>query len=215
MKIRVQRSDGKIETIILRVGKYDVIEGSHQNRVTTEFTSDFRFDQYFTKDGHYDGWGGAVCCDEQTAHETIDAMEQNRQIEKSVDQLFDKQWRCFHCDEVFTDEREAMQHFGKSEHREAACQVDVTRLRELEDQLRAYHNEDTDLYRQMARLQSDHATALRREEEIGYARGIKDYRRLEDAANEVLRVYMPQFTDSRAVDDCLVGLAAAVSGRGK
>jgi hypothetical protein len=36
--------------------------------------------------------------------------------------------------------------------------------------------------------------------------------RLEAAANEVLRVYMPQFNDSRAVDDCLVGLAAAVSG---
>lgn len=33
---------------------------------------------------------------------------------------------------------------------------------------------------------------------------------LEAAANEVLRVYMPQFNDSRAVDDCLVGLAAAV-----
>jgi hypothetical protein len=32
------------------------------------------------------------------------------------------------------------------------------------------------------------------------------------AADEVLRVYMPQFTDSRAVDDCLVGLAAAVAG---
>ena len=35
---------------------------------------------------------------------------------------------------------------------------------------------------------------------------------LSKAANEVLRVYMPQFNDSRAVDDCLVGLAAAVSG---
>lgn len=35
---------------------------------------------------------------------------------------------------------------------------------------------------------------------------------LRKAANEVLRVYMPQFNDSRAVDDCLVGLAAAVSG---
>lgn len=35
--------------------------------------------------------------------------------------------------------------------------------------------------------------------------------RLETAANEVLRFYMPQFNDSRAVDDCLVGLAAAVA----
>lgn len=35
---------------------------------------------------------------------------------------------------------------------------------------------------------------------------------LEKAANEVLRVYMSQFNDSRSVDDCLVGLAAAVAG---
>jgi hypothetical protein len=34
---------------------------------------------------------------------------------------------------------------------------------------------------------------------------------LRKAADEVLRTYMPQFPDSRAVDDCLVGLAAARS----
>jgi hypothetical protein len=37
-------------------------------------------------------------------------------------------------------------------------------------------------------------------------------RALEAAANEVLRVYMHKFNDSRAVDDCLVGLAAVVAG---
>lgn len=37
-------------------------------------------------------------------------------------------------------------------------------------------------------------------------------RTVETAANEVLRTYMPKFSDSRAVDDCLVALAAAVSG---
>lgn len=35
---------------------------------------------------------------------------------------------------------------------------------------------------------------------------------LRAAADEVLRTYMPQFPDSRAVDDCLVALAAARSG---
>lgn len=34
---------------------------------------------------------------------------------------------------------------------------------------------------------------------------------LEKASDEVLRTYMPIFPDSRAVDDCLVGLAAARS----
>lgn len=38
----------------------------------------------------------------------------------------------------------------------------------------------------------------------------EDYDALLAAANEVLRSYMPQFTDSRAVDDCLVNLAAAI-----
>lgn len=36
--------------------------------------------------------------------------------------------------------------------------------------------------------------------------------RLEAAANEVLKAYMPKFPNSLAVDDCLVGLAAAVAG---
>lgn len=66
-----------------------------------------------------------------------------------------------------------MLHFGKSEHREAACTVDVAHLRDLEDQLRSYRNEDTELYRQIARMQSEHATALRREEEKGYERGLQ------------------------------------------
>lgn len=34
---------------------------------------------------------------------------------------------------------------------------------------------------------------------------------LRKAADEVLRTYMPQFPDSRAVDECLVGLAAVRS----
>lgn len=37
-------------------------------------------------------------------------------------------------------------------------------------------------------------------------------RDLEAAANEVLRIYMPQFESSLTVDDCLVRLAAAVAG---
>lgn len=37
------------------------------------------------------------------------------------------------------------------------------------------------------------------------------FMQLRSAAEEVLRIYMPQFPDSRAVDDCLVGLAAALT----
>lgn len=38
---------------------------------------------------------------------------------------------------------------------------------------------------------------------------LAELQRLRKAADEVLKSYMPQFPDSRAVDDVLVGLAAA------
>ena len=56
----------------------------------------------------------------------------------------------------------------------------------------------------------DHSASYLRHYEIRCA--LCDLERLTAAANEVLRVYMPQFNDSRAVDDCLVELAAIVAG---
>lgn len=44
-------------------------------------------------------------------------------------------WRCFHCDEVFTDRTEAEEHFGTCETRVPACRLgseDVKQLRALE-----------------------------------------------------------------------------------
>jgi hypothetical protein len=41
-------------------------------------------------------------------------------------------WRCYHCDELFTDEREAEKHFGTTEESTADCRVGVKELRELE-----------------------------------------------------------------------------------
>lgn len=78
MKIRVQREDESIETLSLK-GKWKVIEGQYQNRISDELG----LDHFFTHAGYYDGWGGAVCCDEQTANDVIRSMEQKRQIEKS------------------------------------------------------------------------------------------------------------------------------------
>jgi len=31
---------------------------------------------------YYDGWGGTLCCDEQTAEDIVRSMEQKREIEK-------------------------------------------------------------------------------------------------------------------------------------
>jgi len=87
-------------------------------------------------------------------------------------------WTCFHCGEnfpgTFGGQRAARLHFGASIHDEPKCQISARLLRVMEDQLRRFREEDTDLHREIARLQSDHAVALRREEEKGYARALKD-----------------------------------------
>ena len=52
-----------------------------------------------------------------------------------------KQWRCFHCDEVFISFKCAASHFGTDETKTAACQLKgyerhlVDRIRDLEEQL--------------------------------------------------------------------------------
>ena len=90
-----------------------------------------------------------------------------------------KTWRCFHCDEVFTDPAAARDHFGESVLDQPACQTDALRLRALEKELRRYRNEDTGLHRQIAHLKTEHAQALLRAEEAGYAKGLKDGRNLK------------------------------------
>lgn len=87
-------------------------------------------------------------------------------------------WTCFHCGETFpgnmAGQIAARLHFGASIHDEPKCQISAHRLRSMELQLRRYREEDTDLHRALHRLESEHATALRREEEKGYARGLRD-----------------------------------------
>lgn len=86
-----------------------------------------------------------------------------------------KTWRCFHCDKVFRSRKRAAEHFGVFEVlSEPACRVDPRQLRRLERELREYRNEDTALHRQIHKLESEHAAALRRAEESGYHKGLMD-----------------------------------------
>lgn len=87
-----------------------------------------------------------------------------------------RSWRCFHCDELFLDEKKALAHFGASEMREPICHMTPEQIREMEEELDGYRDEDTALHRQIASMRADHATALRAEEEKGYARGLRDAR---------------------------------------
>jgi hypothetical protein len=85
-----------------------------------------------------------------------------------------EQWRCFHCDEVFTDVEKAREHFGTSLAQSPACTIDAAHVRELEAELARHRSEDTDLHRQIYGMQAAHRTDLMREEEKGYARGLAD-----------------------------------------
>lgn len=90
-------------------------------------------------------------------------------------------WVCFHCWEhfppTFAGQQAARHHFGDGPTEDPACRINARQFRAMQDQLARYRNEDTDLHREISRMQVDHATALRREEEKGYARGIEDARR--------------------------------------
>ncbi len=68
----------------------------------------------------------------------------------------------------------ARAHFGPTPDRDPACTITARKLRLLEDELESYRHEDTALHREIAGLRADHAAALRREEEKGYARGLRD-----------------------------------------
>lgn len=86
-------------------------------------------------------------------------------------------WRCFHCDETFTDREDALIHFGFNQMTDAACQIDIKAFREMEECQARHLAEDSDMDRAMHRMRAEHDAALRREEERGYAKGLQDGRR--------------------------------------
>jgi hypothetical protein len=87
-------------------------------------------------------------------------------------------WTCFHCGDhfppTFAGHQAARHHFGDHPVEDPACRINARQFRATQDLLHRYQSEDTDLHREIARMQADHATALRREEERGYARGLED-----------------------------------------
>lgn len=94
-------------------------------------------------------------------------------------------WRCFHCGDTFTKAqvRWAREHFGRDEHETPVCLIRtagesalLTALRNAQDELASHRAEDTDLMLALWAMSADHQTALRREEERGYAKGLADGR---------------------------------------
>ena len=78
MVIRVQHKDGTFELLNLS-GNWIAIEGTHMNRIR----NCQGFEHFFTFEGYYDGWGGAIPpTDPLTADAMIDAIENKRQFVK-------------------------------------------------------------------------------------------------------------------------------------
>jgi len=85
-----------------------------------------------------------------------------------------KEWRCFHCDESFTDVEAARTHFGDSEYSDPICCMKPEDVRAMERELERYRMEDSDKDREFHAMRADHARALRVEEEKGYEKGLRD-----------------------------------------
>lgn len=100
-------------------------------------------------------------------------------------------WTCFHCGETFMHQVTARNHFGAHPYDEPGC---VMRMQEGEGSLlrkiRWLEREvsrlnfviDTggsDAEKAMHTMSAEHATALKREEEKGYAKGLADGMEME------------------------------------
>lgn len=93
------------------------------------------------------------------------------------------EWRCFHCDEVFTDPKEAALHFGCMLDDHAACKRlnddDRALLKTIADLSARWTrclNEDCDASRVYHSMSADMARKVREAEEAGYAKGLADGR---------------------------------------
>jgi hypothetical protein len=94
------------------------------------------------------------------------------------------EWRCYFCDETFTDRRAAAAHFGVDEDCEPACRIKgaegglLKALRDTEEALFkatcALHDENAEALRTWQAVGSRHAAALIAAEQVGYDRGLRD-----------------------------------------
>ena len=85
-----------------------------------------------------------------------------------------KEWRCFHCDELFKTSEGATEHFGRSLYDSPACQIDIAEYRRMQEVDRRHGDEDTDLHREIYAAESRRVNDVRRAEESGYLKGLED-----------------------------------------
>jgi hypothetical protein len=108
-----------------------------------------------------------------------------------------REWRCFHCDEVFTDPKAAANHFGVDHlGSETLCQMaqvdgGIARvIADLAEELDRYRREDNESFREFYRLGAEHVVALRNEEQKGYDRGLADAGGAKTDVADMLRIVL-------------------------
>lgn len=88
-------------------------------------------------------------------------------------------WRCFHCQEVFTDPDEAEAHFGPDMLDEPICQIpDLAKLcRDQQKELRNLRSEDfSQSSKEIYAMGAKHHRELIEAEQKGYDAGLRDGR---------------------------------------
>lgn len=152
-------------------------------------------------------------------------------IPEPVDPLVEAttEWRCFHCDEAFTDRREAALHFGADEGKTPACQIkgsDRGLLRALRDAeaeadeaIQRMHDESTDAAKAYHRQRCRHTQALMAAEEAGYERGLSDGRLVADRpkpdAAEVWSRAVEAWRRMGGWDEAAIAVVAEALGQGE
>lgn len=91
-----------------------------------------------------------------------------------------RQWRCFHCDQVFRSEKQAQIHFGIDQFQTPVCKLSqaegdlVQYIRRLEAELELYRNESHELLTAAYSLQFDARRIEPEAEQRGYDKGVND-----------------------------------------
>jgi hypothetical protein len=125
------------------------------------------------------GMGWLRCVNEACPKNGVDIpLDAGRATGESAE----REWRCFHCDDVFTRAEDAQEHFGATQGALTGCQVKgheyglLGVIREQERELASYREEIDPLTLAMLGMKAEHAEALRCAEEAGYSKGVRDMR---------------------------------------
>lgn len=136
---------------------------------------------------------------------TSDAVAEGSAAANEIDAADLREWRCFHCDEVFTTVASAREHFGDDCGCEPACKIDIAEYRRLEAQQRACVAECCEEAKRYWAAEDDRRRALVAEEQKGFDRGIAGMRAELAEAEEKAREWKEAARRSGICMACALG----------